>query len=43
MTVVSQCRRGEAAVMKLGISALGARRGESGGRRRYGEALGCSQ
>jgi hypothetical protein len=29
--------------MKLGISALGARRGESGGRRHYGEALGCSQ
>jgi hypothetical protein len=32
-----------AAVMKLGVSTLGARRGKSGGRRRRGEALGCSQ
>jgi hypothetical protein len=30
-------------VMKLGIGALGARRGESGGRHRCGEALGCSR
>jgi hypothetical protein len=31
-----------AAVMKLGVSVLGARRGKSGGRRRCGEAMGCS-
>jgi hypothetical protein len=29
--------------MKLDVSALGARRGESGGRRRHGEAMGCSR
>jgi hypothetical protein len=29
--------------MKLGVSALGARRGKSGGRLRRGEALGCSR
>jgi hypothetical protein len=29
--------------MKLGVSTLGARRGESGGRHRHGEALGCSR
>jgi hypothetical protein len=31
------------AVMKLGVSVLGARRGESGDRCRRGEALGCSR
>jgi hypothetical protein len=30
-----------AVVMKLGVSAPGARRGESGGRHRRGEDLGC--
>jgi hypothetical protein len=43
MTVVSQHQRVEAAVMKLSVSALGARTGESGGRRRRDEALGCSR
>jgi hypothetical protein len=41
--VVSWRRRAEVAVMKLGVSVLGARRGESGCRRRCGEALGCSR
>jgi hypothetical protein len=43
MTVVSQRRRAEAAMMKLSVSMLGVRRGESRGRRRRGEALGCSR
>jgi hypothetical protein len=41
MTVVSQHQRAEAAVMKLSVSVLGARRGESGGMRQHGEALGA--